>query len=100
MASKPSERFVWAAWACCVACDGEISSLRGYETGTFWDGRGLADTRDGPATQSEACPVHRGGVGGLCCVRWRDFESARVRDGYILGRTGTRGHARRSRDTV
>jgi hypothetical protein len=46
MASKPSERFVWAVWACCVACDGEISSLRGYETGTFWDGRALADTRD------------------------------------------------------
>jgi hypothetical protein len=30
----------------CVACDGEISTLRGYETGTFWDWRALAGTRD------------------------------------------------------
>ena len=34
-------------------------------------------------------------MGMLCCLRWRDFESARVRDGYILGRAGARGHARR-----
>jgi hypothetical protein len=34
-------------------------------------------------------------MGMLCCQRWQDFESSRVRDGYILGLAGTRGHARR-----
>ena len=33
--------------------------------------------------------------GHLCCLRWRDFDASRVPDGYILGRAGTRGHARR-----
>src|SRR4029450_4142283 len=33
-------------------------------------------------------------MGMLCCLQWRDFESSRVRDGYILGLAGTRGHAR------
>jgi hypothetical protein len=33
-------------WACCVARCGEIETLRGYETGTFWDWRALAGTRD------------------------------------------------------
>src|SRR5215211_4213588 len=32
--------------ACSVACDGEIWISRGYETGTFWDWRPLAGTRD------------------------------------------------------
>lgn len=33
-------------------------------------------------------------MGMLCCPWWRDFGSSRVRDGYILGLAGTRGHAR------
>src|SRR5262245_1423809 len=33
-------------WAYSVACDGEISGLRGYETGTVWDWRARAGTRD------------------------------------------------------
>jgi hypothetical protein len=32
--------------AVCVASDGEIGILRGYEAGTFWDWRALAGTRD------------------------------------------------------
>jgi hypothetical protein len=31
--------------AFCVACAGEIATLRGYETGTFWDWRALAGAR-------------------------------------------------------
>ena len=34
-------------------------------------------------------------MGGLCCLRWRDSDTSRVPDGYILGMAGTRGHARR-----
>ena len=34
-------------------------------------------------------------MGILCCLPWRDLDSSRVRDGYILGLAGTRGHARR-----
>jgi hypothetical protein len=34
-------------------------------------------------------------MGIYCCLRWRDFHASRVRDGYIFGLAGTRGHARR-----
>src|SRR6266487_3607837 len=33
-------------------------------------------------------------IGILCCLRWRGLHASRVRDGYILGLAGTRGHAR------
>jgi len=33
-------------------------------------------------------------MGISCCLRWRDFDASRVRDGYILGLAGIRGHAR------
>jgi hypothetical protein len=32
--------------ACSVARDGELSILRGYETGTFWNSRALVGTQD------------------------------------------------------
>jgi hypothetical protein len=34
-------------------------------------------------------------IGIWCCLRWRDFDASRVRDGHILGLAGTFGHARR-----
>src|SRR5207302_2898456 len=34
-------------------------------------------------------------LGMHACLHWRDLEATRVRDGYILRRAGTRGHARR-----
>ena len=33
-------------------------------------------------------------VGICCCLRWRDFDASRVRDGYNFGLAGTRGHTR------
>ena len=34
-------------------------------------------------------------MGISCCLRWRDLDLSRVRDGYIFGLAGTCGHARR-----
>ena len=34
-------------------------------------------------------------IGLWCCLRWRDSDDSRVRDGYILGLAGIRGHSRR-----
>jgi len=52
-------------WAFSVVCYGELLTLRGYETGTFWDWRALAGTRDisrrseGRARDSRSRPLVR-----------------------------------------
>ena len=61
-------------WAYSVACTGEIATPRGYETGTFWDWRALAGTRDmsrrskGRAPDSRSRRVSRGS--GAVRRRW------------------------------
>jgi hypothetical protein len=69
--------------ASCVACDGEISTLRGYETGTFSDWRALAGTRDVSRHSWDVLEklerehslekfLQRG---PSRCPRWRDVDS-------------------------
>jgi hypothetical protein len=41
-----------------VACDGEIQTLRGYETGTSWGWRALAGIRDVSGPTPTMCPRH------------------------------------------
>jgi hypothetical protein len=69
-------------WACCVACVGEISILRGYETGTFWDWRACAGTLDilrhsperardsRPRPLARKVPANR----VWCCPCWREAD--------------------------
>jgi hypothetical protein len=67
----------------CVACDGEISALRGYETGTFSDWRALAGTRDVSRhswdvlekLQREDSLEKFLQRGPSRCTRWRDADS-------------------------
>ena len=83
--SSPSERLcikVLQKKAFCVAHNGEISILRGCETGTFWNWRALAGTHD--VSRHSAGRVGRPGLGcrarkslqklNCCCPKWRVRE--------------------------